>query len=175
MARIIKIQKAFSILELVVAIAVVGILLTVAIPQFIGRSAAAERQRFVEELNLMLNTAYINAIDTNTSHRIIYDFKNSLFSVEQESKSGDYKPLGSELSHATCEVPVGYVFEQFIINNKDEMATGAERATAWFFISEHGVPQEVRMTLVLDEGKRKMWLVLNPFLVQFIAYDTQPS
>jgi prepilin-type N-terminal cleavage/methylation domain-containing protein len=175
MVTSIRKQKAFSILELVVAIAVIGTLLTVAIPQFIGRSAAAERQRFVEELNLMLNAAYINAIDTHTSHRIIYDFKQSLFSVEHEVKTGEYESLGSALAHATCDVPVGYIFEQFIINNKDEMATSSERSTAWFFLSENGVPQEVRLTVALDEGKGKMWLVLNPFLVQFIAYDTQPS
>lgn len=178
MGPIQTVRRAFSLLELVIAIAVIGIMLTVGIPRFTRRSALAERQRFVQGLNGLMTSAYVHAVETGIQHRVLYDFGQRTFVIEQRKQDGSYASLADMLLNGKQIVPAPYEFEQFIINKIDEMATPTARSTAWFYIGGNGVPQDVRITLITSaegEEEERLWLVLNPFSTQFEAYDTKPA
>ncbi len=171
--------RGFSLIELVVAIMLIAMMATLVVPRFGGRTYRAERDKFVNKFNTMVQLAYQNALSTGKLHRVLIDIDKKKIKLEIESG----KDSQNNYQFATINIP--YVkselnFEDFEIINlylkKDDKLTGRARTReAWFFISPGGMAQEVTLNIRYLKNPENIntdfALVLNPFTVQFKTYD----
>jgi len=184
-------SQGFTFLELVVVIAIIGILAAIVAPNLRNRLPVYERNRFRTNINALLQIARQNAIATNKLHKIIFDLKKRTVSVEArtnkklEKDKYEFKSISSRYLNSVYEWPENeFKFESFFIGNRDELKTiwsEKNESKIWFFITIEGIAQPVIIN-ALDikdikdtKGPEKKGngfsLVLNPFSAQFKEYD----
>ena len=178
-----KTESGFTLLELLVAIALLGILGTILIPNFYRARPRYEREQFIGRINALVRRAWQNAIITHRVHRVSLDLDMDKRLIAAAMATGrrdqkgepEFKPVSSSFS-----VPDTLQIKQFIIEGFDEMKrfSGRQTGEAWFFIVPEGLTQEVIINFidkkdVLYDGRpRPVGLVLNPFTAQFEEYDS---
>lgn len=178
-------RKGFTLLEIIVAVAIIGLVSAIVIPNFMRRAPSYERQEAIANLNALTQLAWQNALIEDKIHKIKFNFKTGQVSLEiatGEYEKGEptFKPL--ERMHISTEFiwPEHLEIRQFIVEKFDEMARfiGKRTETVWFFIMPDGLAQDVIINFIdtkdqLPDGRaRSGGLVLNPFNVQFKEYDT---
>jgi prepilin-type N-terminal cleavage/methylation domain-containing protein len=178
-------RKGFTLLEIIVAIAIIGLISAIIIPNFMRRAPSYERQEAVANLNALAQLAWQNALIEDKIHKLKFNLKTGR--VFLEIATGEYgkeeptfKPL--ERMHVSTEFiwPEHLEIRQFIVEKFDVMTlyVGKRSETVWFFIMPDGLAQDVIINFFdikdqLPDGKaRPIGLVLNPFNVQFKEYDT---
>jgi len=173
-------QKCFTLIELVVALALIGILLTVLVPTFRGRKERLQVKEFVAKLNNLMQAAWQQALVTQKVQQVKFNFTNKTIDLaEQKSKKNlkDFVPVSDTYFDTTMTIPDTYFFRNFYISGKDEMGFGKKK-DAWFFVVPSGLSQPVVINIVnqdeeVKEGEaEKFGLVLNPFSAQFDYYDS---
>jgi hypothetical protein len=166
--------------------AIVGILLSIAIPNLAPRRQGYQRKQFVDHLNALLQAAWQNALVTNKLHRVNFDITKRIVSVEEQTDKKNamgepvFAPMGSRYLNSTYQWPENtFEVKNFFINNRDEFNLTLDskgKGKIWFFIVPQGLAQPVIINLYdiksTQSGKPLGFsLVLNPFLVQFKEYD----
>lgn len=178
-------KQAFSLLEIMVVIAVIGILATIVVPVFNRRRPGYERNQFVVQLNDLLSFAYQNALKEHKIQKVQFNFKARTVQLERatEQSSGTdklkFEPIQRAYRATTLAIPDALEIRNFIIEGFDEMQRASGRATdeSWFYILPDGASQEVTINFVdsssaVGDGEfRQTGLVLNPFYAQFEVYD----
>jgi len=177
-------SKGFTLLELLIVIAIMGFMAVIVIPNFMRRAPGYERQDTMAKLNALANLAWQNALIENKIHKIKFDFNAEKVSLEIETgeyKKGEpiFKPLERTYLNTEFSWPEHLEVKNFFIEKRDamkEFMTGAR--AVWFFIMPEGLTQDVIINVIdtkdlLPDGKpRTIGLVLNPFNAQFKEYDT---
>lgn len=179
-------KKAFTLIELMVVMVVMGLMTAIAVPAFRRLLPRNERKNFIAELSALTSFGWRNAITTNTMHMVLFDLKKNqvrLGSVKtgetEKGSCGEPKSTTIKGSYiqSSIQIPKNLKFQQFFIEGVDEMSrVKAESLCAWFFIMPNGLAQEVTINLVdtkdTKAGKsRAVSLVLNPFTAQFKVYN----
>jgi len=175
-------SKGFTLLEILIVIAVIGIIMAITIPNFMGRKPAEERKNNIAELNSLLHFGWQNALEEQKIYKVKFDTKKNIFSLEtttgiQEKGKPTFKPVPTTYTETSFEWPENLEIRQFIIEGNNEFATGAKDAV-WFFIMPDGLSQDIIINFIdsqdpLPDGKmRQIGLVLNPFTIQFKEYDS---
>jgi prepilin-type N-terminal cleavage/methylation domain-containing protein len=176
-------KNGFSILELLIVIAIMGILSAVIVPNLQRRTPRYEREQFITRFNSLVLLAWQQAITTYTNHRVSIDFEKNRIQVFVEQKDSlssrsVYVPLSLGTT-STLEIPGTIVFKQCIIEGVDELKRGEGKKTAevWFYVIPDGRTQSVIINAVdtkdMHNNKpRPFSLVLNPFSAQFETYDS---
>ncbi|MFC1843129.1 type II secretion system protein [Candidatus Dependentiae bacterium] len=177
-------KSGFSLLELLVAIAILGLLATIVVPM-IRRSRPQEvREKFINNLNKLTSFAWQNAIKTQKVYKVNFNFgkKEIFLSVESEKdKYGamQYLPVKRAYIKTKMTIPAQLELKNFYVEKKDLAGeigkSGSKSGDAWFFITD-GVSQTVVINFFdnqdrIDRAKRPVSLVLNPFSAQFEVYD----
>ena len=175
-------RPGLSLIELLIAIAIVGFMMASLVPMLQQREPGYERKQFVARLNALMHFAWEQAVITNAVHRVLFDFKERKAFVEKDvTKSPLEKALEFEKSKgmgAEITWPETFVIRQFIVEGFDEMKRFAGRGaeTSWFYIIPDGMTQQVTINGV-DKDERingkpsEFGLVLNPYMAQFKGYD----
>lgn len=179
-------KSGFTLIEILVAIALVGLLATVVIPNFKNLSASKDRQTFIGQLNALTLFAWQQALITRKMHAMVFDIKKRMIRVEAttgELKEG--KPILAPLKRAHLKtaiaVPKNIEIKNFVIEGYDEIGRagqGAETIETFFYIMPDGLTQRVTINFIDTKDKnsakkpRQFGLVLNPFNGQFKAYDS---
>lgn len=177
-----KKTDGFTLIELVVVIAIIAIFSVVLIPTFRGRKELLTNKEFVAKLNGLMQTAWQRALITQKLQQIKFNFVKKTIEIEEElenkkEEKSKFVPVRGEYLDAEITIPATYVFRNFYINDKDEMRLG-KRETAYFFIVPSGLSQPVIINIVNQDEKikeneaQKFGLVLNPFSAQFDYYDS---
>jgi prepilin-type N-terminal cleavage/methylation domain-containing protein len=177
-------KPGFGLLEVIIAIAILGLAMAVVIPNFRGRQPKYEREQFIARLNGLAQFARKSAIMTTKIHKVAFDFSKREAWIEaatgQKSKEGEaeFAPIKSSSTRARISWPEQFSFKNFYIEGFDEMSRFSGRATqeVWFFVMPEGLAQEVIANVVdtkdrIDKKPRQIGLVLNPFNAQFKIYD----
>ncbi len=178
-----NLRPGLSLIELMIALAIVGMIMASIIPMLQQREPGYERKQFTARLNVLMHFAWEQAVISHAVHRVLFDFKNHKAFVEKDvTKSSTEKALEfvpSKGMGAEIAWPKTFIIRQFIVEGFDEMkrfggAKGAE--TSWFYIIPDGMTQQVTINGVDKEdnvyGKpSEFGLVLNPYMAQFKAYD----
>lgn len=177
-----NVVSGFSILELIVGIAIVGVLLTVAIPAFKNQTPQARRDIFLENMNALTREALIRALETGRPHRIVCNLAARTVYLEEKkdevTRDGDelYEKVQPRIGAVGEQIPATYEFQNFYIEGVDECAShgaGTRMEDVWFFVLPEGVAQEVLMNIIdLSQSKEgfpgfPFSLFLNPYQVQF--------
>lgn len=177
-------KPAFGLLELVVALAIIGMLAALVLPNIRNLQPRYEREQFIARLSALVQFARQQAIITHTTHRVFFDFKKRTATVEraqEDRKAGasSYTVVSGTAFSPNLEWPARFEFKQFFIEGIDEMSKGggAKTREIWFFLVPEGLAQEVIINFVdtadgSDGKQRRVGLVLNPFSAQFDVYDT---
>src|ERR1700743_3010060 len=67
-------KLGFSLIELLVAIAIIAVMATIVMPRLLSKSSSTV-DSFIEKLNLITRTGYEQAIVTGKTHRIFFNMK----------------------------------------------------------------------------------------------------
>lgn len=175
-------KPAFTLLELLLALLVMGVLASLIIPNFRGRQPRQEREQFIAQLNTLMAVAWRHALQSGKPAKVVFDFTKKLISAQglTGQKDRDGNPISQPIksANAIMRFPDRYQIKNFFIERFDEAKRFVGRAAGetWFFLMPGGVAQEVIINLVDTKEKKggkpfPVGLVLNPFTAQFKSYD----
>ncbi len=180
-------SPGFGFIEIIIAIALVGILVGVSLPNVLGRRDAQERKAFVTQINSIMSEVWLSALQTNKIHKVNFDLKNRKIDVSKQTDAFDVErnPVFEHLilyfSSNSYRWPEAFDIQQFYAQKVDRIAEGGLSRNAedvWFFVMPGGTSQEVIINIVDQsqnqsekEGKQ-FGIVLNPFIAQCVMYDS---
>lgn len=175
-------RSGFSLIEIMVAILIIGLMAAIVIPNLGRKKPEYERKQFLGHLNALVRLAAQQASATGKLHRLYFDFERNKVSVEVKAEGKNdkgeqaFKPMKSAYLRSSLTWPKYYRVENFSIEGKDEGSADTKR-TVWFFIMPDGLAQEVIINITdrnpTYRGKPKqIGLVMNPFSAQFKIYDS---
>lgn len=179
-------RPGFSLLELLVAIALFGVVAALVVPNLRRRGATAERKEFIANLNVLTKFAWQNAITSGKVQKVEFDLQARKISILQAGDSRDkegnltFQPIKRAYSNTSMPIPASFLFRNFFVEKFDEMTrfTGRKIGAVWFYIVPEGLAQAVIINFVDTKDRartgrgKNVGLVLNPFSAQFDVYDT---
>jgi prepilin-type N-terminal cleavage/methylation domain-containing protein len=157
-------RAGFSLLEVLVVIALIGIMSAILLPSFSRKTARQEREAFIAAINKIVHTGWQEAVRNHTIYQVTFDIQARRMTL-----------LNQEIldEESAFEWPEQYEIKQVYIEGYLEKNS----KKFWFFIMPEGMAQNVIINCydtkdVQDFNPRPFSLVLNPFYVQFKIYDT---
>jgi len=178
-----KIARAgFTLIELIVVIALIGAVTAIVVPQLGGRKSQEERKQFIVQLNALLRFSWQRAVASGNVGKVTFDFEKQRVTLSEGTGKKDDKgkpitqPIVRVYQNTKLTIPSQLVVKNFYIEGFDE-AAGRELTTAYFLITPEGIAQSVVINFVDTKDKRAgrgrpVGLVLNPFSAQFVTYGT---
>ncbi len=177
-------RAGFSFVEIIVAILILGITLSVAVPSLLKKEPKQQRQLFVQELNRFLEQASHQGIVTGIIQKITFDTNKRELTVMAEKyavhdKQEKEEQQKNEPTHRMAW-PDNLDVEQFFIQGVDEFSarnSGKTTNEIWFYLIPDAMAQEVIINGrdikdVRAGGEQKTWsFVLNPFTLRFKIYE----
>lgn len=165
-----KLPNGFTLLEIIIAIALLALVSALVVPR-IRRQPLPLAQRFEHQLNSMLQLTKTNAMTTQKLHRIKFDFKKNIATVEivDDKKDSQGKNVFSPLSipYVKTSFPLDpdLTVERFVVNGKNLMlrSDDLEYTGMWFYITAEGIVQDVEIGLYDQEKKQNLTIKINPF------------
>lgn len=177
-------------LELLVAIAIIGAVAAIVVPNIRTRGGAAQRQEFIAQINALTKFAWQNAVVSHKIQRVEFDFEKRKIEVTQATGEKDmagerlFGPVARAYIKTSVIIPSHFECKNFFVEGFDEMGrrTATSTAAVWFYVVPEGLAQSVIINILDIKDRPKtgkayeVSLVLNPFSAQFEVYDafTQP-
>jgi type II secretory pathway pseudopilin PulG len=178
-------KSGFTLIEILIAFALIMVLMSIVAPSFRNLLPRREREVFIGKINAITRFAWQRALIERKVHKIVFNFKNSEFWVEEPtgtSKLGEmeFKRVKGAYFATLAKIPSNIQIKNFIIEGFDEMTRRGAGGTeeSWFFLMPDGLAQTVTINFLDTKqlnvaGKpRQFGLVLNPFNAQFKVYDS---
>jgi len=181
-------KSGFTLIEILIVFAIIGILMSVIVPNFNRLLPRREREAFISKLSALTRFAWQHALIKRKVHKISFDLKKNLFWVEMATgnvKEGqpEFVRVKGAYINTSVAVPKNIEIKNFIIEGDDEMAKrgGGGKLSefeSWFYIMPDGLSQTVTINFLDSKQKnaagkpRQFGLVLNPFNAQFKTYDS---
>lgn len=179
-------KSGFTLIEVLVAIAIIALMATIVVPQLFRRVPSYERKQFIGRLNALAQYARQHALMKHTVHQLFFHLEQRTITIKQQTDKRDatgqsiFAPLKNVGLKTTIKIPEHLQIKQFFIEGDDAMKAFAGKPTqeVWFFVIPEGLSQSVTLNItdtkdrMSDGAARPIGLVLNPFTVQFKVYDT---
>ncbi len=183
-----SIVPGFGLLELVIAMAILGILAAMVGPAFLKQSPSQERKVFVASCNAIVAEAWARALFNRRIQKIIINPAKHEIRFEQfvheptkaDATQEPTEPIKSDTFGFAYVYPAHMDIHNVFVEGVDELTRhGSDRVVqgVWFFIIPDGNAQEViinytdtKDTRFSVDGKNG-GLKLNPFTVIFDEYD----
>lgn len=182
-----KSNKGFSLLEFMIVLAIIGLLGTVVVPNLQTGNPAAERKRFVAQLNEFMSFAWYNGVTSGKVQKIVFDFEKNNIHLEQQKMQEEkpsqetlYEPVIRAYTKTILAWPKQYHLKNFFIEGYDEVArygSGRNMKVAYFFLVPDGLTQDIIINAVDmsdrygNQKAKPFSLVLNPFNAHFKEYN----
>ncbi|MDQ5890972.1 MAG: hypothetical protein QG604_846 [Candidatus Dependentiae bacterium] len=164
--------SAFSLIEIMIGLAIIGIGASMVMPRLLRRSPTIEWPALNQELNNILYFARQEAITTQKVHRLTFNKKKR--SITVEAREGDtekgvpkYVSVYSTYFTAEYEFPEQITLEWVKLGKKDLF--DEHKGIAWCYVVPNGLVQDVSVKLVRDDRGAISSKVFNaaPFLGTF--------
>lgn len=175
-------KLGFTFIEILVAVAIIGLLATIVVPNLRRSKAKDARDKFISELNSLTGFAMQNAIKTKKVHQIFFDFAKKdvyLNIATEKDNSGNmkYVPVTRAYVKNNIKMTDHLELKNFYVEGKDEVGKllAGTGGTVYFLVGD-GVCQNIVINYLVandksDRNKKPIGLVLNPFSAQFEKYD----
>lgn len=179
-------QKGVSLVELMIAMAIIGIMGALIVPNMTQRGPRYERKQFITRLSQLTQLAWQRAISYQRVHAVVFDLNQHKVWLEVETDTRDregnmiLKSIPTTGYGRTSFVwPDHIIFEQFFIEGYDELSRAGRGSTTekiWFYVVPDGLAQQVIINAFDKKELRQrksleFSLVLNPFTARFQVYD----
>lgn len=178
-------KSGFSLLEILITMAIVGFIATAIVPSLWRRSPGYERKQLISQLNSFTQHVWHQAMKTGKVFKVVFNLKTLQVELEQETdKKADngesvFEPVKRVYFSRSFAWPKELPIKQFIVEGSDLMARYVGKASdkVWFFVIPEGLTQEVTINMIdtkdllQNKKPREIGLVLNPFSAQFSVYD----
>lgn len=178
-----KNNLGFTLVEILIAIAIVAIIMAVALPNMRRLTPGYPRKEFINNLNVVTQFAWNNALVSRKIQQVHFDFDKRLVTLNAATgmvKDGEseFAPVKAAYVNARLMIPKAIEIKNFIIEGTDQFGLSSTRSEAWFYVVPDGMAQAVTINFLdkkdkLPSGKdRPVGLVLNPFNARFKVYDS---
>lgn len=180
-----SVAKGFTLLELIITIAIIGLLSAVIVPNLSRTTPRYERQAFIARFNTLVQYAWQQSLVTHQIQRVTVDVGKKKITLATSTGEKDnkgeliFKPIENAVEDTEIPIPDQIQIKQFFIEGFDMMSKFArtKTATVWFYLVPEGMAQNVVINFLdtkdlRDDQPRQEALVLNPFTAQFKTYDT---
>jgi len=172
-------KSGFTLLELLSALIIIGILMAIGARYLRPPSPAAERKKFILQLNSLMKFVWQNAVVTGKVHKVDFDFQKRVIQTFVEQKGEKDKPIARTYLKTSLDIPAQLEIKNFFIEGYDMMKkfTLGKTTGAFFYVMPEGLSQAVIINMldtkdeILRGRSRQVSLVLNPFSAQFKIYD----
>lgn len=178
-------KSGFTLIEILVAIAIIAVVATVVVPNLWQRKPYYERQQCVRDLNALSNMAWQKAITTHKIHKVHFDLGRRMVFLQVESDDRDDKgepvfvPVKGAYTVTSFSWPKNLEIRNFFIEGFDEIGKyqSGHAQEVWYFVYPEGRAQPVIINMIDTKDRfagkpRQIGLVLNPFSALFKEYDT---
>ncbi len=180
-------KPGFSLIEIIIALALVGLLMAITVPNLLGRRVVQERKAFASELNTVMSEVWLRGLENNILHKITFDLEHRKIEVSQQTDTLDaekkpiFAPVALHFASNSYTWPETFEIQQLYVQGVDEIAAGGlsrKTENIWFFMMPDGTTQEVIINIVdqpenqSEKDAKQISIVLNPFTAQCVMYDT---
>ena len=118
-------NQGFTLIEIVVAIAIIGFMAAIVVPNLFGPTAATERKSFIAKVNGLLFLGWQQALITHKIHMATFDInqKKVYLEVVESMDSADKpktSPVKIDYQATSIEWPEQFEIKNFYIEGTDE-------------------------------------------------------
>lgn len=89
-------SKGFTLIELIIAMVIMGIIAAIGIPNFLGWMANYNLKAAANELYSSMQFARINAVKQNKEWAVVFDIANGIYYVCSDNGDGDWATLDAD-------------------------------------------------------------------------------
>ena len=180
-----QIKSGFSLIEIMVAIVIIGIVAAIVVPNLGKSKARQERDKFISELNALTGFALHNAVKTKKLHQVFFDFAEGkreiylkIFTQKDKYGKDEWAPVTRSYVKNFVKMIDQLELKNFYVEGKDEVGklSSGKGGNVYIYVSD-GICQNVVINY-LDNNQEKsgrnklpLGLVLNPFSAQFEVFD----
>ena len=147
-------NQGFTLIEIVVAIAIIGFMAAIVVPNMLGPTAKAERKSFIAKLNGLLFLGWQQALITHKIHRVAFDIahKKVYLEVVENVDSADKSNAAQvkiDYQATSIEWPEQFEVKNFYIEGTDEVKAVSNKTKEeyWFYIMPDGLSQDITINL----------------------------
>lgn len=165
-------KAAFTFIEIMVVMALIGVMAAFVLPRFTHRTPATEWPIIIDELNNLVTFARHEAMTNHKNYRLAFA-KNKQVSVTVEEEVSDQEHPSKKIFVATTSYylnPPQYTFDDTValkafFNKKTKILTDDEKGAAFCYIIPNGLVQPVSLHLFHKNkpDEQGITITLEPF------------
>ncbi len=168
-----SVRPAFSMLEILIVIFIIGLGASIAMPRLMKRKPESDWPHVIDQLNNMLYFARQESVTQNKVYRLVFNKKKREAHVERESineenRKKEYTPARSYYFTAQYEFPEEISFEKAMKGKKELF--NDNKGIAYCYVIPSGLAEELAITLKRTGGGEEELKALDiePFLGVFV-------
>ena len=173
-------RQAFTILEILLVVVVIGVVATIAAPRLIRRPPSAEWENVVEEVNNLVVYARQEAIANYKTYRLHFTISReelSVVQVEQEQADPEkpdrklYVPIKSYYFNPRYKFPESIMMHAVYHTKANELDENNQHA--YCYVIPNGLVQQTWVHLERDvKGKKsRVTFEMLPFFGKFVVRE----
>ena len=181
-----KVFPGFSLIEIMLGLALLGMIGLIVAPNFKKRVPLYERKKFISTLNAVAKKTSIRSLETGHPHKVLFNLSQRTIKIQERTEKKDdaqeyiFKDIITTYVKSSFRWDNRFVIENFYVEGVDEIgqhSSGNQMEDVWFFVMPEGMSQEAIINfrdtqdMMNDSDGVKKGLVLNPFSVEFLEYD----
>ena len=140
-------SKGFTLIELIIAMVIMGIIAAIGIPNFLGWMANYNLKAAANELYSSMQFARINAVKQNKEWAVVFDIANGVYYVCSDNGDGDWATLDADQA-----IEKTITLSDYASDIVYGMGDATENVTATGGAFPSGAVFGSRGTLSVDEG-----------------------
>jgi len=173
-------RSAFTFIEIMVVIALIGVIATVLLPRMMRRPVAVEWSVILDNLNHIISFTRQEAIANQRLHRIVFNARfgsgDDVITIEDEHDDPEkpgrkiFRPVSSYYFPTQYDFAPSVKIDKVLLNKRTIIN---EKGMACCYVIPDGLVQEITVHLVrkINNVETDASFVMNPFWGRFELHD----